>query len=105
MQQVRCHCCGAILGDVPELSRLRHVLTNREFEVMEIIFNAKEQGVSIKDISVKMYGDRIGLGEVKYHEVRVFIHRLRRKIEALGFFIPSAMSDKLYRLQPLEVAA
>ncbi|NTJ67551.1 helix-turn-helix domain-containing protein [Agrobacterium rhizogenes] len=105
MQTIRCHCCGAILGDVPELSRLRHVLSKREFEVIEIIFNAKERGVTIKDISLKMYGERIGLVENKYHEVRVFIHWLRRKIEPFGFFIPTAMRDKIYRVQPLEVAA
>lgn len=106
MQTIRCHCCGAILGDVPELSRLRHVLTKKEFQIVEIIHEAKEAGIGVKDIALKLFGERIGLQEVKFHEVRVFMTRILPKIEQYGFYIQKGNRwNKLYRLQPLEVAA
>jgi hypothetical protein len=102
MQPIICHCCGQVIGEVPELSRLRGELSHREFSVMEKIFKAGTEGITSKALSQAVFGDRLGDHPRKLDETRVLVSRIRPKIERFGFFIPKSNRWSRYRVQPLE---
>lgn len=91
----------------PGLAALRHLsLPPRERQVLDVLINAYPRPLSTRQIVDRVYGDDPSGGpETAENAVRVYMWRLRQKLETFGWTAKKEKGRSGVRLQQTEEQA
>lgn len=93
------------MGHVPEKERvIARLGDTSQGRVFSLLFNAGPDGMSLIDLSIAIFGNRLGTSEKSFNDMRSTVSRLRQSIKPFGYFIPrnKRLERGVYRLIPME---
>lgn len=98
-----CPCCGSLVGEPSEITRIKRELSKRLQNLLEALLQAGEDGISAGNLAAKLYGPRIADTAAVRNTLQQDIRNLRRKVERYGFSIPALRPYRSnYRISKLE---
>lgn len=84
---------------IPKIEAVTAILRKQEVQAYHLISDAGQDGILLPDLSVAIFGTRVGLEPSKINGTCVCVCRLRQKLKAIGISIPFAKISGRYRVE------